>query len=666
MNKAITEKRLIGTVVPVGALRGRHSIGVGEFLDLIEFADLCKKMGIGLIQILPVNDTGYESSPYSALTAFALHPLYLRLGDLPEAKPFANKLAALRRNFENETRFPYEKIIRAKIELLREMYGAHKKEILQKAKKDGPFHTWIEQNHWVKIYAVYRQLKEVNDEKSWKEWTQYRNITPEEIDAIWSNPDLQEEHFFWVWLQEALDTQFSKAAKAVSEAGIVLEGDLPILMNEDSADVWAYGKYFRQDLSAGAPPDMYSPDGQNWGFPIYDWAAQKMDGYSWWKKRLQAAEKYYGAYRIDHVLGFFRIWANRREDYSAVLGRYIPSLPITRKDLGTLGVDDLRLRWFSVPHIATSEINDALARVQDEGVRYQNGEKIFKDVLDRINNEELWLFKPSITGEKDIWALGLANEAASFLVKAWGNRMLLEYDRELYAPVWCYRDSKAYKSLSEDERQQIEELIANKNSHSEVIWEEEGRKLLMTMTFSSKMLPCAEDLGAVPACVPKVLTELKILGLRVVRWCRDWDKEGQPYVPFYEYPELSVCTPAVHDSSTVREWWEREADQAVFSKFIGRELTPGYTPETAGIILSKAASATSRFRVFQIQDLLHLSGKWYAPDPASERINVPGVTDSFNWTYRLPALIEEIGQDSSLISAVKALSRIEPDQGEQK
>ncbi len=269
MSETMTNKRLTGVVVPVGALRGRHSIGVGEFLDLIEFAELCKKMNIGLIQILPVNDTGYESSPYSALTAFALHPLYLRLSEMPESKS---------KSFDGEIRFPYEKILRAKMELLREMYGAHKKEILKRGKAGGDLSTWIDQNPWVKVYAVFRQLKEVNDEKSWKEWEQYQEISSEEIENLWVNPDLQEEHFFWVWLQEALDAQFSKAAKTLEDAGIILEGDLPILMNEDSADVWAYPQFFRQDLSAGAPPDMYSSDGQNWGFPIYDWAAPPQRG----------------------------------------------------------------------------------------------------------------------------------------------------------------------------------------------------------------------------------------------------------------------------------------------------------------------------------------------------------------------------------------------------
>ncbi|MDR3060284.1 MAG: 4-alpha-glucanotransferase, partial [Prevotella sp.] len=212
--------RLIGVVVPVGALRGEQSIGVGEFPDLVEFGDLCLKMRVGLIQILPVNDTGYESSPYGSLTAFALNPLYLRIGDLSEAAGFTDQLAALKKEFDGAARFPYYKILRAKMDLLRTIYEKVKPVV-------SP--AWIDKNPWVKEYAVYRRLKELNEEKSWKEWKTHRTVTAEDIQILWKDPKQEKEHLFWAWLQEALDTQFSKAAKALNKAGILLEGDLPIL-----------------------------------------------------------------------------------------------------------------------------------------------------------------------------------------------------------------------------------------------------------------------------------------------------------------------------------------------------------------------------------------------------------------------------------------------------
>jgi 4-alpha-glucanotransferase len=627
-------------------------------------------MGIGLIQLLPVNDTGSESSPYFAITAFALHPLYLRIGDLPELQlsgsdRIITKLEDLGRQFNQEIRFPFEKIFRAKMALLREIYGFHKDDIERKAAADGSLGKWIAGNPWVKEYAVYRRLKDLNEEKSWQEWSSHRTVTKAEIEALWQDKALREEHLFWVWVQEALDAQFGKAAAAIAGKGLLLEGDLPILINEDSCDVWAHPEYFHLDLSAGAPPDMYSPEGQNWGFPIYNWEALEKNNYDWWRNRLKTAEKYFGAYRIDHVLGFFRIWSSRRRDVSSALGRFIPYVPVTTKDLQDLGCDKSRIRWFSQPHILTGEVWDALR--QDWGGEYREediaveAERVFTLVLDRIGNEELWLFKDSIRGEKDINALALHPAACSYLIKAFHNRIFLEYEEGLFFPTWYYRYSRAYDSLSDEERTSLEALLEKRKAASEEIWEQRGKQLLSVLSSASTMLPCAEDLGAVPDCVPRVLAKLNILGLRVVRWFREWDAEGQPYVPFEEYPELSACTQAVHDSSTLREWWEREADQELFCRFIGAPaLGKVYNPGTAKIILSKTVAAASRFRVFQIQDLLHLSPKWYAEDPASERINVPGTYNAFNWTYRLPASIGEIRKDTALIGAVKELSRIKP------
>jgi len=661
-NGVSSQNRLIGTVVPVGALRSGESTGVGEYLDLIDFASLCVDMGISLVQILPVNDTGYDSSPYSALTAFALHPLYIRLGELEEAAPFSREIEELRVKFDREERFLYYELLQSKMKLLWKIYSASKETVLKNAQSGG-LAKWIEENPWVKAYAVFRRLKESNGEKSWKDWEAYRTVTEKDIAALWGDPALREEHLFWAWLQQALDRQFFRAAKAVRDMGIVLEGDIPILMNEDSCDVWARGDVFHLEFSAGAPPDMYSPKGQNWGFPIYNWKAQARDGFSWWKERLKAAEKYYDAYRIDHVLGFFRIWASSREDYSSALGRYIPFVPVTGKDLEKLGFSPERIRWLSLPHIPTGEvwdgIRDNLGGPASAGKISAEAEMVFKLALDRIGSEELWLFKKSIKGEKDISALGLCSASQAVLINAWHNRLLYEYEEGNFFPVWYYRDSRAYASLSETEKAALEKLILKCRTESEKIWEKEGKQLLSTLVESSSMLPCAEDLGAVPECVPRVLSSLRILGLRVIRWFRLWDEEGEPYVPFDEYPELSVCTTSVHDSSTLREWWDTEADQRLFADFIGLPSLPKvYNPGTAKIILKHAVSAASRFRVFPIQDLLHLSQKWYAHSPASERINVPGTANSFNWTYRLPAAIAEIRKDVDLIQSVQALAKV--------
>ena len=661
MAQSKTASRLIGTAIPVGALRSEKSIGVGEFADLAEFGALCVKMGIELVQLLPVNDTGYQSSPYSALTAFGLNPIYIRIGDLPEASGFEAEIRAIGERFNGDVRFQYEALLRAKMDLLKKIYGANKKKIAGSAS----LKSWIEANSWVKAYSVFRRLKEANGERSWRDWDGFQKIDAAGIAAAWDDPSHAEEQLFWAWLQQALDTQFTAAAASLNKQGIILEGDLPILMNEDSCDVWSEPENFDMNLSAGAPPDMYSPEGQNWGFPIYNWDAQSKDGYTWWKARLKTAGKYYQTYRIDHVLGFFRIWASHRQDYSAIMGRYVPYVPLGQKDFKELGFDEGRLRWISEPHILTGEIWDSLKN--GWGGEFLDGdinaaaERVFDFALERVGEEELWLFKKSIRGEKDIAALDIHSAAKAFLLRSWGNRIFFEYEPGKYFPVWFHDQSRAYASLSEDEKKDLEALLEKRRIASEKIWEDEGKKLLSMLTVSSSMLPCAEDLGAVPACVPKVLTDLSILGLRVVRWHREWDKDGSPYVPFEDYPELSVCTPAVHDSSCLREWWDREADQQQFSGFIGVPSLPKvYNPGTAKIVLQKIAAAASRYRVFQLQDLLHLSNNYYAADPASERINVPGTANEFNWTYRMPVNISDLLKDEELIRSVSELAAVKP------
>ena len=635
MAKINMNQRLIGTVIPVGALRSKDNAGAGEFLDLPEFGELCKNMGIKLIQLLPVNDTGYQDSPYFALTAFALHPFYLRISELPEFKAhdekFNSKLADIKNKFEDEKRFPYLNLLKAKIEILREIYSISSKKIMETAQGNTPFAAWIKANAWVKEYAVFRHLKEVNEEKSWKDWTEHKTPSSTEIEALWNDPKLKEVHLFLVWIQEALDRQFSQAAKCLNDMGLILKGDLPILINEDSCDVWAHPEIFNLDFSAGAPPDMYDAKGQNWGFPTFNWQAQEKDNYAWWKARLKTSEKYYSAYRIDHVLGFFRIWSSDRNDVSSssVLGRYIPYAPINQKDLEKLDFDKDRIRWMSLPHIPTSEVWEALRTDwygSEEELNNAVG-SIFTHALDRIGQEELWLFKSSIKGSKDIEAMDIHHKAKDFLLREWGNRLFLEYEKGNFVSTWFYMDTRAYKSLSGEEKERTLDLLIKKQAESEKIWEKEGKKLLSVLVSSSSMMPCAEDLGAVPLCVPKVLGELGIKGLRVVRWFREWDKTGQPYIPFEDYPELTICTPAVHDSSTLREWWDKEADQENFAGFLGLPSLPRvYNPGTAKIILSKICGAVSRYRVFQFQDLLHLSNKWYTDNPAEERVNVPGTS----------------------------------------
>jgi 4-alpha-glucanotransferase len=439
--------------------------------------------------------------------------------------------------------------------------------------------------------------------------------------------------------------------------GLSLVGDIPILMNKDSAEVWSRRRFFRLDLVAGAPPDMYAAMGQNWGFPIYDWEALEREKYSFWTERLAEASKYYACYRIDHVLGFFRIWSLTDRESTGFQGRFVPSAPIARSELESLGLSPERLRWLSRPHVPTWRLVQAAGESAARAAA--------SAALDRIGEQDLFLFKASIRGEKDIEALPSISPAArDCLLASWRDRALLEYQDGLFVPTWSFRSTSSWPTLSDEERGKLESLFASKAAASEELWARTGERLLGALSGAVSMLPCAEDLGSVPDCVPRVLGKLGILGLRVFRWTRRWQEGGQPYVPVAEYPELSVACPSVHDSSSLREWWESEADRgfawAFAASCLGRDLGPcpeRLGPEEVGILLELIARSASRMAAYPIQDLLALSEELRPSDPRAERINVPGTVGEGNWSYRIPAKVDEIMADKKLASRVRALAK---------
>ncbi|MDR2898449.1 MAG: 4-alpha-glucanotransferase, partial [Spirochaetaceae bacterium] len=602
-----------GAAFPLGALRTQESCGVGEYPDLVKFADFCKKTGLNVIQLLPVNDTGTESSPYSALSAFALHPIYARLQDFPEAAGFEDAIGFLKERYEPLERFPYRELRQEKLALLRRMYEAQSDEI----QAGGELHGWIEQNSWVRTYAVYMEQKRLHNEASWKEWPDMRTPLRGEIETVWNDPCKRREHLFFAWLQMRLDQQFSKAAEYVRGLDIILKGDIPILMNEDSCDAWASPEFFIDELRAGAPPDGMNPDGQNWGMPLYNWDILKKAGYSWWKERLCVSARYYSAYRIDHVLGFFRIWAVPERETSAAMGYPLPLRTISAEELKEAGFDSNRVRWLSQPHVPTN----AVEAVNNNDYLGSHGQ--LAKVMNRVNNEELWIFKSEIRGDRDIYEADLSPAVQQLLASRWKDRLLLEIAPGKYTPAWYLYDTSAWRSLSGWEQETLTRLFERKKEDSEALWQEQGEALLGTLIDSTDMIPCAEDLGSLFDGVKTVLTKLEILGLRVVRWHREWEKPGSPYIPFDRYDSLSVTTSSVHDSSTLRGWWTEGkvaeefleafpplADDGTLDAAAAERFKREYTAETAGYVLGRIAETESLFCIPPLQDFLDLVSEY--------------------------------------------------------
>jgi 4-alpha-glucanotransferase len=602
-----------------------------------------------------VNDTGSQSSPYSALSAFALHPIYLRITDFPEYHSLSEadknavdgRISALRATYESAERFDYDAVLNEKLAILRVIYQATREAILEGA----DLTAFLRRNGWVKAYAIFRTLKDRHQQQPWTEWPEHRDIDAATLDKLWKRASLRDETRFHAWLQMRASEQFATAADHVERAGIALKGDIPILMNEDSVDAWYDRDIFRPNLRAGAPPDMFSELGQNWGFPIYNWERLTERDYDWWRERLRHASRYYHAYRIDHVLGFFRIWTIPAGNWSGIPGFFWPQHGIARDELHENGFDDGRIRWLREPHLSGEELRHRLG---------QKLEKLQGDILQQLPDEDLFLFSPEVEGEQQLSELDIPQEERDWLLEQWRDRVLVELPDGRFAATWTFRDCSRYAHLTDGEKERFESLVAARGADSNELWADHGKKILSVMKETTDMLPCAEDLGVVPDVVPRVLGQLKILGLMIPRWAHYWDRPGQPLIPFHEYPELTVCAPSVHDTSTMRGWWEQEEGREELWREIGMDgdCPDEFTAEVAHHVYQAVLKSASRIVVFQLQDLLVLAPETLHDDPHRERVNVPGTYNDFNWTWRMPLTLEELADHRELRKQVSHLTAV--------
>lgn len=644
MPVASFDRHLTGVTVPVSALRTAQGCGVGEFLDLIPLGAWCRTVGLDLIQLLPINDTGFMASPYSAYSAFALHPIYLHLPTLPEAGPWQQEIDAFRETHNAKARVDYQAVLGFKLGLLRQMYAANRAAIMQ----DAALLDWVQANDWIKTYAVFYEYKHRFDRKSWLHWPDAQSITQAEIDAYWAAA--KPAVYFYAWVQYHLEMQFTQVRKVLATLGILLKGDIPILMNDDSADVWAYRDNFDLRMRAGAPPDMFATTGQHWGFPTYNWSHLESTQFAWWKARLKQAEKCFDAYRIDHVLGFFRIWSIPGSESTALLAYYLPNAFITRYELVAAGIDDAPLQHITRPHTtreaATQALGDEAGRVLDHYFEQAD------------HTSPFFLLRPDFAHEPTLFALEETEATKAFLVQSHRSRVLLQIRAGLYAPFWYYKDTPAYLALPAETQQTLETLIEKHTRLANAIWEDQGLRLLSMLRESTPMIPCAEDLGVVPECVPDVLQALHIMSLKIERWIPATDPEDGPLMHPKRYPLLCVCTPGVHDTNSLRGWWqEPDWDRTGYYHSLGFEGDPpeALTPEVAAAILKRNLETNALLCVFQIQDLFALDPALQSEDPVDERINVPGLVDDQNWTYRIPVTLAELTSRSAFNTTLNAL-----------
>jgi 4-alpha-glucanotransferase len=314
-----------GLAVPLFNLHSTNSCGIGEYLDLLPLINWCADIGLDTIQLLPLNDTGLGTSPYSALSAFALNPIHISLHALPylENYPHLREELALMSTPSHVNRINYPHVRETKDRFLTAYY----KLVKSFTQESSDYHKFIEASPWLKQYALFKTLKSHHQWLSWEEWPiEFQSPEPSLIEALMHEHKMEiDRHCF---IQFLCANQLHQVHEYATEKKIFLMGDIPILINRDSADVWLNRDFFHMDYSAGAPPDAFCPAGQEWGFPIYNWTSLSETGYQWWIDRLKVANLYYHIYRIDHIVGFFRIWAIPLGKKSSD-GFFIPSDPST-------------------------------------------------------------------------------------------------------------------------------------------------------------------------------------------------------------------------------------------------------------------------------------------------------------------------------------------------
>lgn len=591
-----------GVVTPVSALRSDAGCGVGEFADLVPLGAWCRDVGFDLIQILPVTDTGTDPSPYAGLSSRALHPIFIRLTGLPGIEPFVAEIRDFAAAQDREPTLDYARVRAFKLDILRRCFDERGVTDL-----DDALGAWAVANPWVRDYAAFRVLKDRYAERAWWDWGQM-----ESTDRVWDRD--ADAAWFHTWVQFVAHRQLRAAARELDAMGIRLKGDLPILLAEDSVDVWASPELFRRGVAAGAPPDMYATEGQNWSFPAYDW--DHPGTRAWWIGRIEHAAQYFHAFRIDHVLGFFRLWEIPRGLQAGMLGAFHPDVPLARGDLRAAGFDDDAIQRFLTPGGNPDATPEDERAVLDDPDRERRGARL----------AQLW------------------------------DRILVEVEGRL-AFRWEFWETAQFQALPDDARERLHVLESGLREQRSDLWVPTGRERLRPLTEASDMLACAEDLGSTTDGVAEVLEELGILRLCVDRWWRTGSGPDAGFPAASEYPRGAVATPSTHDSSTVRGWWRE--DEPARAPLLAALEQDGPIPEELGRdllvrVLARQMASNAILCVVGLWDLQDLDDALRPDDPDTNRVNVPGTPSQHNWRWRFPVDVDRLDRPA-LVDAIRPL-----------
>ena len=640
-----------GVAVPVFSLRSENGFGVGEFLDLKPLADWGKKVGLKLIQLLPVNDTSAtgtwrDSYPYAAISAFALHPIYLNLAAVADKKnqKHLKPLEAARKKLNRLKDVDYEVVMKIKMEFLRKIFPSQKAATFrtQEYKK-----FFTENQHWLVPYAAFCFLRDKFGTADFSQWPEHSKFDASKIAALAKGNNDIACHCF---VQFHLHLQLRAATAHAHQCGLVVKGDIAIGVFRHGADAWQSPELLNMEMQAGAPPDPFAAKGQNWGFPTYNWPRMAADGFAWWKQRFAQMGNYFDAFRIDHILGFFRIWSSPAHAVEGILGHFVPAIPVAENEFAARGMAFDRER-LTRPFITDGVLREIFGGQTD---------LVRREFLTATGNDQYSL-KPAFATQRQVkkyFAERSADEKLKVgLFDLISNVILLEVDGKFHFR-FAMEQTASFKNLASDQQARLRDLYVDYFfRRQDDFWMREAMQKLPALKRVTNMLVCGEDLGLVPACVPEVMCDLGFLSLEIQRMPKN---PGQEFSRPADAPYLSVVTPGTHDMSTLRGWWTE--DRAFSQKFFNGELgQPGEaphaaTPEIVKAVVQQHLASPAMWSVFQLQDLLGMDAKLRRKDVDAERINVPA-TPNFYWRYRLHLSLEKLAKEKKFNTHLAQLLR---------
>lgn len=652
---ALYNRKLAGTQVPVFSLRTRKSAGIGDFGDLKTMIDFVASTGQKVLQLLPINDTTIthtwtDSYPYSCISVFAIHPQYADLHALPELKDAKARAEAEKTRAELNAldKIDYEKVNDFKINYLRQIFNQEGEKMMKTAEYKAFFQ---DTELWLVPYAQYSYLRDKNGTADFNQWPDHQVWDEAERKALADPKTAAYKNVaFFYFVQFVLDRQMQEAHEHAKAKGVILKGDIPIGVNRNGCDVWTEPKYFNLNGQAGAPPDDFSANGQNWGFPTYNWFEMLKDGCQWWNRRFKNMARYFDAYRIDHVLGFFRIWEIPVHSVHGLLGQFAPALAMSREEIESYGLHFQEDR-FTRPFI-TDWVLDRMF--------HERAGEVKEKYLDRLDDER-YQMKPEVDTQRKVEALfaDVTDEKELWLrdgLYALISDVLFVRDHTnpgVFHPRISAQLDFIYESLYDNDKAAFNRLYNDYfYRRNNQFWYQEAMKKLPKLVQATRMLVCAEDLGMVPDCVPWVMDELKILSLELQSMPKD------PSVKFGHLsrnPYRSVCTISSHDMPTLRMWWDEniQRTQEYYNTMLYRQgpaphPLPGWL---ASDIISRHLTSPSMLCILSIQDWLATDEALRLPDADAERINIPANPKHY-WRYRMHLNIEDLAADKRFVQSI--------------